>query len=91
MHTVVQHIALAFHPPKLLPHDAGGAHFRVAKGTDLGASHIGHLLQLDGLGLVVGRAAVAPEGEDGEVGAISETPALMEGEEGQWLSPIDEE
>ena len=88
---MIQHIALSFHPPKLLPHDAGGAHFRVTKGTDLGASHIGHLLQLDGLGLVVGRAAVAPKGEDGEVGAIPETPTLEEREVGQWLSTIDEE
>ncbi len=76
IHTMIQHIALALHPAQLLPHDAGGTHFRVAKGADLCAPHVGHLLQFYRFGLVVGRAAVAAKGEDGEVGAVAEAPAL---------------
>ena len=76
IHTVVQHIALALHPPDLLPHDPHRAHLRVAKGPRLRARHVRHLLQFHRFAFVGGGAAVAAEGEDGEVGAVAEAPAL---------------
>lgn len=73
---MIQHIALPLHPPQLLPQNARRAHLPLAEGADLHAPHEGHLLQFHGFGLVVEGAAVAAEGEDGEAGAVAETPAL---------------
>ena len=68
---MIQHIALTFNPPHLLPHDAHRAHFPVAKGARLGPAHKGHLFQFDGFAFVVWSAAIAAEGEDGEAGPVT--------------------
>ncbi len=82
IHTVVQHIALALHPPDLLPQDPCRAHLRLPERPRLRPAHVRHLLQFHGLGFVVGRAAIAAKGEDGEVGAVAESPALLGGVSG---------
>lgn len=76
IHTVIQHIALALHPPDLLPQNPNRAHLLITERVDLRASHIRHLFQFHRLRFVVGCAAVAAEGEYGEVGAVAEAPAL---------------
>ena len=79
IYRMIQDIALGFDELDILPQRLDGQHVRLAERIHLPPAHERELFELE-VGFVVGRRlTVGAEGDDGEVGAVAEAPALLFG------------